>query len=92
MMGDGDSMIYHPSPSPITMIEVVNRQRKMRLIADAGRVCGEGFEVVPADSRGDGGFVSDRAMRELNALRGKRETTDVLSFPAEQTILKSWRA
>ncbi|MEJ7618716.1 MAG: rRNA maturation RNase YbeY [Pyrinomonadaceae bacterium] len=30
-------------------------------------------------------FLSDRAMRELNQrFRGRRETTDVLSFPEEQ--------
>jgi len=34
-------------------------------------------------------FVSDRRMRELNRRwRGKRGTTDVLSFPAEQDELE----
>lgn len=69
------------------MIEVVNRQRKLPLDCE----CWEAFaakalKVAPA--RGVGvtvAFVSDRAMRELNwRWRGKRGTTDVLSFPAEQ--------
>ena len=69
------------------MIEVVNRQRKMPL--DEGRwraFTEEALRVVPA--RGAGvtvAFVSDRAMRGLNRRwRGRRGTTDVLSFPAGQ--------
>ncbi len=44
------------------------------------------LKVAPADGAGvTVAFVSDRAMRELNRRwRGKRGTTDVLSFPAEQ--------
>jgi probable rRNA maturation factor len=71
------------------MIEVVNKQRCVALDDEhwrqfAGRalakigVGGEGVTVA---------FVSDRAMRELNRRwRGKRGTTDVLSFPAEQEV------
>jgi probable rRNA maturation factor len=69
------------------MIEVVNRQRKVAL--ELGRwpeFVGEALKVVPA--RGAGAtvvFVSDRTMRDLNRRwRGKRGTTDVLSFPAGQ--------
>lgn len=69
------------------MIEVVNRQRKLpldcgRWLAFAERV----LKVVPANGAGATvAFVSDRAMRELNRRwRGKRGTTDVLSFPAGQ--------
>jgi probable rRNA maturation factor len=42
--------------------------------------------VAPADGAGvTVAFVSDRRMRELNRRwRGKRGTTDVLSFPAGQ--------
>ena len=44
------------------------------------------LKVVPAKGAGATvAFVSDRAMRELNwRWRGKRGTTDVLSFPAGQ--------
>jgi len=45
------------------------------------------LKIAPAHGAGvTVAFVSDRAMRELNRRwRGKRGTTDVLSFPAEQT-------
>jgi probable rRNA maturation factor len=69
------------------MIEVVNRQRKLPL--DCGRwetFAAKALKVVPADGAGvTVVFVSDRAMGELNRRwRGKRGTTDVLSFPAGQ--------
>ena len=69
------------------MIEVVNRQRKLPLDGERWRAfAAKALKVAPA--RGAGvtvAFVSDRAMRELNwRWRGKRGTTDVLSFPAEQ--------
>ena len=70
------------------MIEVVNRQRKV--VLDVGRwraFAEEALRVVP-ETEGAGVtvvFVSDRAMRELNRRwRGKRGTTDVLSFPSGQ--------
>ena len=69
------------------MVEVVNRQRKMPLDEGRWRVFVEkALKVVPADGAGATvAFVSDRAMRELNRRwRGKRGTTDVLSFPAGQ--------
>ena len=70
------------------MIEVVNRQRKLPLDDERWeRFAKRVLQVVPAGG-GAGvtiAFVSDRAMRELNRRwRGKRGTTDVLSFPAEQ--------
>ena len=69
------------------MIEVVNRQRKMA--TDCGRwerFAARALKVVPAGGAGvTVVFVSDRAMGELNRRwRGKRGTTDVLSFPAGQ--------
>jgi probable rRNA maturation factor len=69
------------------MIEVVNRQRKLPLDCKRWQAFTErALKVAPA--RGAGltvAFVSDRAMRELNRRwRGKRGTTDVLSFPSEQ--------
>jgi len=69
------------------MIEIVNRQRKVQIDGERWRsFAAKALIVAPA--RGAGvtvAFVSDRAMRELNRRwRGKRGTTDVLSFPAEQ--------
>ena len=69
------------------MVEVVNRQRKLPM--DCGRweaFAGKVLKVVPADGAGvTVVFVSDRVIRELNRRwRGKRGTTDVLSFPAGQ--------
>ena len=69
------------------MIEVVNRQRKVPV--DCGRwraFVTKALKVVPAKGAGvTVAFVSDRAMRELNRRwRGRRGTTDVLSFPSEQ--------
>jgi probable rRNA maturation factor len=69
------------------MIEVVNRQRKVRIdCEDWQEYTGRALKVVPANDVGvTVAFVSDRVMRELNRRwRGKRGTTDVLSFPAEQ--------
>ena len=69
------------------MIEVINRQRRTPLdcerweafVAKALRVTHAGNAGVTV------AFVSDRMMRELNRRwRGKRGTTDVLSFPAAQ--------
>jgi probable rRNA maturation factor len=69
------------------MIEVVNRQRKAPVEVGRWRAfVGKALKVVPAGGAGvTVAFVSDRAMRELNRRwRGKRGTTDVLSFPAGQ--------
>ena len=69
------------------MIEVVNRQRKVRVDSARWRAfAGEALKVVPAEGAGvTVAFVSDRAMRELNRRwRGKSGTTDVLSFPSGQ--------
>ena len=75
------------------MVEVINRQRKLPLECERW----EAFtaKVLKAASARDGDltvvFVSDRTMRPINRQwRGKRGTTDVLSFPAgsdfEQTF------
>lgn len=69
------------------MVEVVNRQRKVRVDCARWRVFVErALKVVPAKGAGvTVAFVSDRAMRELNRRwRGKSGTTDVLSFPSGQ--------
>jgi len=69
------------------VVEVVNRQRKVRVDSERWRAFAEGaLKVVPAEGAGATvAFVSDRAMRELNRRwRGKSGTTDVLSFPSGQ--------
>jgi probable rRNA maturation factor len=69
------------------MIEVVNRQRKVKIDGERWQAFAErALKVAPADGAGvTVAFVSDRAMRELNwRWRGKHGTTDVLSFPAGQ--------
>jgi probable rRNA maturation factor len=69
------------------MIEVVNRQRRVPIDGERWRGFVEkALKVAPAGGAGvTVAFVSDRAMRALNwRWRGKRGTTDVLSFPAEQ--------
>lgn len=69
------------------MIEVVNRQRKVKIDGERWQVFTEkALNVAPANGAAVVvAFVSDRAMRELNwRWRGKRGTTDVLSFPAGQ--------
>jgi len=69
------------------MIEVVNRQRKLPIDDQRWQsFVAKALKVVPAKGAGvTVAFVSDRAMGELNRRwRGKRGTTDVLSFPAGQ--------
>ena len=69
------------------MLEVINRQRKMSVDCERWREFAErALKAAPADGAGvTVAFVSDRTMRELNhCWRGKRGTTDVLSFPAAQ--------
>ena len=69
------------------MIEVINRQRKLPIDRTRWQTfTARALKVAPAN---DGDvtvvFVSDRAMRVINRTwRGKRGTTDVLSFPAKQ--------
>jgi probable rRNA maturation factor len=67
------------------MVEVVNRQRKLPLDSELWQSFVEkALRVLPTEaSEATLVFVSDRRMRELNRRwRGKRGTTDVLSFPA----------
>jgi probable rRNA maturation factor len=69
------------------VVEVVSRQRKVPLDCERWRAFAAGaLKVVPAGGAGvTVAFVSDRRMRELNRRwRGKRGTTDVLSFPSGQ--------
>jgi probable rRNA maturation factor len=69
------------------MIEIVNRQRKFPIAAAHWeRFAAKAFKILPVkNANATVVFVSDRAMAELNhRWRGKRGTTDVLSFPAAQ--------
>jgi probable rRNA maturation factor len=69
------------------VVEVVNRQRKVRVDPESWRAfAGRALKVIPSEGEGvTVAFVSDRAMRELNRRwRGKSGTTDVLSFPSGQ--------
>src|SRR6267378_71996 len=73
------------------MIEVVNRQRKVPM--DASRWVAFATKAVKTAPAHVAAvtivFVSDRAMRQLNReWRGKRGTTDVLSFPSEQSAFE----
>jgi len=69
------------------LIEVVNRQRKIKIDVKSWReFAGQAADGVDEAARKSltVAFVSDRKMRELNAFyRGKTATTDVLSFPSE---------
>src|SRR5688572_14031050 len=69
------------------MIEVVNRQRGRQIDCERWReFTRRALEAISATA-GDVSvvFVSDRVMADLNrGWRGKRGTTDVLSFPAAQ--------
>jgi probable rRNA maturation factor len=67
------------------MVEVVNRQRKVTVDCQNWQAFAmKALRVLPTkSSEATIVFVSDRRMRELNRIwRGKRGTTDVLSFPA----------
>lgn len=69
------------------MIEVVNRQRKIKIGAAGWRefAVRVASEIPEADEKSlTAAFVSDGKMRELNNLyRGVNKTTDVLSFGSE---------
>lgn len=73
--------------SLVNMIEIVNRQRRQAMNGERWREF-VGKTLKAAGQEGGGvtvAFVSDRAMRELNRRwRGKKGTTDVLSFPSAQ--------
>src|SRR6185295_14975963 len=74
------------------MIEVVNRQRKLKLDGEQWQTfTARALKVIPANDAGvTVAFVSDRSMRALNRRwRNKSGTTDVLSFPAGQDEFES---
>lgn len=67
------------------MIEVVNRQRKVRVDCERWQAfVAKAMATIPAAGVGvTVAFVSDRTISELNRMwRHKRGATDVLSFPA----------
>lgn len=69
------------------MVELVNRQRKIKIDAKIFRdFADQAIDIIP-EAKGKSvviAFVSDRKMSELNTeFRGKDLTTDVLSFPFE---------
>jgi len=69
------------------MVEVVNRQRRLKLDTEAwstfaARALGA---IGKSESSATIAFVSDKRIRELNRqFRGVDKATDVLSFPAEE--------
>src|SRR6266480_1333983 len=70
------------------MIEVINRQHKLQIDTERWLAfTAKAVKTAPSYVAGvTVAFVSDRAMRALNLRwRGKRGTTDVLSFPAGQS-------
>lgn len=69
------------------MVELVNQQRKIEIIAENFQPFTEKSLSIIKEATGRDltvAFVSDRKMRELNRMfRHKNSTTDVLSFPFE---------
>jgi len=69
------------------MLEIVNRQRKIKLdwqIFQSFAETATGKIPEAKNKSATIAFVSDKKMRELNkTFRGKNSTTDVLSFPFE---------
>jgi probable rRNA maturation factor len=73
----------------MNMIEVVNRQRHLRL--DTGAWSNFAVNALAAVGKPEWSatiaFVSDKKIRELNRqFRGIDKATDVLSFPAEENL------
>jgi len=69
------------------MVEVVNRQRRLKLDTEAwSTFAARALDAIrKSESSATIAFVSDKRIRELNRqFRGIDEETDVLSFPAEE--------
>lgn len=75
------------------LIEVVNRQRKIKIEAASFREFARHAAALLPEAVGKSftvAFVSDRKMRRLNQFfRGKNTTTDVLSFENEREEFES---
>lgn len=68
------------------MIEIINRQRRRKINARQSREFGEKALRAIGSAARDVTivFVSDRSIKDLNRqFRGKKQATDVLSFPTE---------
>lgn len=69
------------------MLQIFNTQRKIQInIDDLSAFGGRLFDAVEEGigKNASAAFISDRRMKQLNDLfRGKKTTTDVLSFPHE---------
>jgi probable rRNA maturation factor len=71
------------------MVEVVNRQRRLKLDTDAwSSFANKALNSIGnSESSATIAFVSDKKIRELNRqFRGVDKATDVLSFPAGEDI------
>jgi len=71
------------------MVEVVNRQRRLKLDTEAWSTFADKalHAIGKSDSPATIAFVSDKRIRELNRqFRGVDKATDVLSFPAEEKV------
>ena len=69
------------------MVEVVNRQRRLKIDTNAWSTFAErALEAIGnSGSSATVAFVSDKGIRKLNQqFRGVDKATDVLSFPAEE--------
>ena len=69
------------------MIEVVNRQRRQKIVLQPWKEMAEKMlqAIGGQQSSATIAFVSDKTIRELNnQFRGIDKATDVLSFPAEE--------
>ena len=69
------------------MVEVVNRQRRVRVDPDGWTTFTEKAlkAIGNSESSATIAFVSDRSIRKLNQqFRGVDKATDVLSFPADE--------
>ena len=71
------------------MVEVVNRQRRLKLHTEAWSTFADKalHAIGKSESSATIAFVSDKRIRELNRqFRGIDKATDVLSFPAEEKV------
>jgi probable rRNA maturation factor len=71
------------------MVEVVNRQRRLKLDTEAWSIfANKALDAIGnSESSATIAFVSDKRIRELNRqFRGVDKATDVLSFPAEEKL------
>jgi probable rRNA maturation factor len=71
------------------MVEVVNRQRRLKLDTEAwSNFAARVLDAIgKSESSATIAFVSDKRIRELNRqFRGVDKATDVLSFPAGENI------